>query len=55
MEVLIRTGLSTAIGDAVHQAQPGPGFVDRADLVVDQPALERDLAHHVLGQVRLDG
>src|SRR3954451_4681304 len=52
IEVLIRAGLSTSVGDAVHQAEAGPGVVDRADLVVDQPSFQRDLPHHVLGQVR---
>ena len=36
---------------AVDEAQAGPGLVDRADLVVDQPGREAELADHVLGQV----
>src|SRR3954451_11129538 len=54
MELLIPVGLSTSIHDPVHEAQPRPRLVDRADLVVDEPALERNLADDVLGQVGLD-
>src|SRR4051794_35251443 len=53
IEVLIPAGLSTPIGDTVHQAQPRPGLVDRADLVVDEATVERDLPDDVLGEVRL--
>src|SRR4051812_37278076 len=54
IEVLMPAGLSTPIGHTVHQAQPRPGLVDRADLVVDEASLQRDVAHHVLGQVGRD-
>ena len=35
------------------EPQPAPGLVDRADLVVDEPRRQRDLAQHVLGDVGL--
>ena len=39
------------VAQAVDEPQARPGLVDRADLVVDQPGRERELAHDVLGQV----
>ena len=44
-------GLAAAVLDPVDEPQARPGLVDRADLVVDQPGGERDLADDVLGDV----
>ena len=40
-----------AVAEPVDEAQARPGLVDRADLVVDQPGREGELADDVLGQV----
>src|SRR3954447_10185832 len=37
-----------------HEPQAAPRLVDRAHLVVDEGSGQRELAHDVLGQVRLD-
>jgi hypothetical protein len=36
-----------------HQAEPGPGLVDRADLLVDQLVGETELLHVAEGHIRL--
>ncbi len=51
------TGLSALradrlpVGEAVHESQPRPGLVDRADLVVDEAGGESQLAHDAVGEV----
>jgi hypothetical protein len=39
------------VADAHHQPQAGPGLVDGADLVVDQPGPDAELADRVLREV----
>jgi hypothetical protein len=39
------------VAEADHQPQAGPGLVDGADLVVDQPGRDADVADHILREV----
>src|ERR1700737_1463003 len=40
-----------AVGETTHEAQPRPGVVDRADLVVDESRGEADPLHRVEVQI----
>src|SRR5262249_45348382 len=40
-----------AVSKPNHEAQARPGLVDRADLVVDEPGREADLAHDAFIQI----
>jgi hypothetical protein len=42
---------AAAVAQPHDEPQPGPGLVDRADLVVHEPGGQSDLAHDVLGDV----